>query len=57
MTTFEYEENAHSARTSQTDGVVSISLNDSWTGRKLLESIGHDFYSHVTPEKFNVGSF
>lgn len=37
-----------------TDSCVSISLNDSWTGRKLLESFGYDSNSYVTADEFNV---
>lgn len=36
------------------DGCVSISLNDSWTGKKLLEFIDHDYNLHVSPEEFQV---
>lgn len=44
-------------RISTTDSCVSISLNDSWTGRKLLESFGYDYNSYVTSEEFNVRNF
>lgn len=36
------------------DGCVSISLNDSWTGKKLLDSIDHDYNLHMSPEEFQV---
>lgn len=41
-------------RVGTTDSCVSISLNDSWTGKKLLESIGHDYNLHVSSEEFHV---
>lgn len=43
-------------RVKTTDSCVSISLNDSWTGRKLLESFGYDYNSYVPSEEFNVRS-
>lgn len=41
-------------RVKTTDSCVSISLNDSWTGRKLLESFGYDYNSYMPSEEFNV---
>lgn len=37
----EYELDNRVSRTAQYDGVVSISLFDSWTGRKILETFEH----------------
>lgn len=36
------------------DGIVSISLSDSWTGRKILESIGQ---LHISPDEAEVCFF
>lgn len=35
------------------EGAVSVSLNDSWTGRKLLEALNH-IPKRVSPEDFDV---
>lgn len=48
------KKSGESSRVSTTDSCVSISLNDSWTGRKLLESIGYDYNLYMTSEEFNV---
>lgn len=36
------------------EGCVSISFNDSWTGRKLLDYIDHDYNLHMTSKEFQV---
>lgn len=41
-------------RIQSTDGCVSISLNDSWTGKQLLELIDHDYNQHMTSQEFQV---
>lgn len=45
-----------SLRIGSSDGCVSISLNDSWTGRKLLDYIDHDYNRevHMTSKEFQV---
>ena len=58
MNEYEYEINGYDrdrfARVSNADGIVSISLNDSWTGRKLLEAFGHTAMARVTPNELEV---
>lgn len=43
-----------SLRAGSSDGCVSISLNDSWAGKKLLDYIDHDYNLHVTSKDFQV---
>lgn len=43
-----------SLRSGSAEGCVSISLNDSWTGRKLLDYIDHDYNLHMTSKEFQV---
>lgn len=41
-------------RVPSTEGIVSISLNDSWTGQKILESIGYNnISSRGAPDELN----
>lgn len=50
----DYKDDNHSPRSMYSDGAISISLNDSWTGRKILESIGYGFCTRLTPQDLNV---
>lgn len=43
-----------SLRVGSSEGCVSISLNDSWAGKKLLDYIDHDYNLHVTQKEFQV---
>lgn len=43
-----------SLRVGSSEGCVSISLNDSWTGKKLLDYIDHDSNLHMTSKEFQV---
>lgn len=45
---------AESLRVGSSDGCVSISLNDSWTGKKLLDYIDHDYNLRMTSKEFQV---
>lgn len=47
-------ENSGESGLGSADGCVSISLNDSWTGKKLLEFIDHDYSQHMSSEEFQV---
>lgn len=38
--------------TGDADGHVSF--NGSWSGKKLLESIEHDYTQHMSPEEYQV---
>lgn len=42
-------------RVPSTEGIVSISLNDSWTGKKFLESIGQSSFhsARLTPDELS----
>lgn len=43
-----------SRQISSTDGCVSFSLNDSWTGKKLFEVINQDHNLYATSKDFHV---
>lgn len=45
---------AGTSHVEKTDGVVSISFNDSWIGKALLDSFSNNFPSRVLPEELNV---
>lgn len=49
-----YEKNSLLTRGALSEGAVSISLNDSWTGRKLLEALGNLPPTRFSPEEFDV---
>lgn len=49
-----YEKNSLLSRGAVSEGAVSISLNDSWTGRKLLEALGNLPPKRFSPEEFDV---
>lgn len=51
---YEYELNDRLSRTAQYDGVVSISLNDSWTGKKILESLRQTPLKRVRSDDLEV---
>lgn len=54
MMDYESASGREMVRVPSTEGIVSISLSDSWTGKKLLESIGHNnIYPHGTPDELN----
>lgn len=42
------------SRIGTTDSCVSISYHDSWTGRKVLESIGYDYNTPFSSEEIQV---
>lgn len=42
------------SRVGTTDSCVSISLFDSWTGRKILETIGFEPNASVSSEELHV---
>lgn len=43
-----------SLRVGSSEGCVSISLNDSWTGKKLFDYIDHNYNLHMTSKEFQV---
>lgn len=51
---YEYEVNDRLSRTAQYDGVVSISLNDSWTGKKILETLRQTPLKRVRSDDLEV---
>lgn len=54
---YEYDVSNRLSRTAQYDGVVSISLHDSWTGRKLLESFENTPLKRVRSDDLDVSFF
>lgn len=51
---YDYALNDRLSRTAQYDGVVSISLHDSWTGRKLLETLENTSLKRVRSDDLEV---
>lgn len=53
--TYEYDGNSALSNVSKSDGIISISLSDSWTGQKILGSIGNPYKATAPPDEFQVG--
>lgn len=51
---YDYETSSALSNASKASGIVSISLNDSWTGRKILETIGHSYQKLSSPDEYQV---
>lgn len=45
-----YEKSAFYTRGTLSSGAVSVSLNDSWTGRQLLQTLGSFPPRRISPE-------
>lgn len=52
-----FEKGAFYSRGTLSSGAVSVSLNDSWTGRKLLVALGGLPPQRLSPEGFDVSEY
>lgn len=52
-----YEKSVFYTRGSLSSGAVSVSLNDSWTGRQLLQTLGSFPPNRLSPEGVDVSVF
>lgn len=52
-----YEKSVLYTRGSVSSGPVSISLNDSWTGRQILQTLGTFPPRRLSPEELDVSDF
>lgn len=52
-----FEKSAFYTRGTLSSGAVSVSLNDSWTGRKLLVALGNLPPNRLSPEGLDVSEY
>lgn len=52
-----FEKSVFYTRGTVSGGAVSVSLNDSWTGKKLLEALGGLPPQRLSPEGIDVSEF
>lgn len=52
-----YEKSVFLTRGTLSSGAVSVSLNDSWTGRQLLQTLGSFPANRLSPEGLDVSDF
>lgn len=52
-----YEKSVFYTKGTLSSGAVSVSLNDSWTGRQLLQTLGTFPPHRLSPEGFDVSDF